>query len=185
MKKSISVILSLVLLVSSLVIPMSVSAGTTLTAAEAYAQLNAAVNNLEPEPSRYSSVDNMAFYAQPAGSAATVVANENSVVGSITVDDKTTEINEITKRENDSSLEPNLGVSAIKIKNNYAVKNTAQGLHKGDLHAVRFSKTGDALVDGSNKTDVLMRDIGYLVFYVKTARDIKLTYVTHNYPTKP
>ena len=117
MKKSISVILSLVLLVSSLVIPMSVSAGTTLTADEAYAQLNAAVNNLVVEPSRYSTVDNMAFYAQPAGSASTVVVGENSVVGSVVIGEDTepTEINAITKRENDSNLEPNLGVSSIKI----------------------------------------------------------------------
>ena len=94
MKKSISVILSLVLLVSSLVIPMSVSAGTTLTADEAYAQLNAAVNNLEPNPNLYSSVDNMNFFAQPAGS--TITPNSSSLAtdadgvidnGNVTLDD--------------------------------------------------------------------------------------------------
>ena len=151
MKKSLSVILSLVLLVSSLAIPMTVSADGTLTADEAYAQLNAAVNNLEPNPNLYSSVDNMNFFAQPAGSAATVVVGENSVVGSVEIDGEPTEINEITTRETNPALEPNLGDSAIKIKNNYTVPSNGGGLHKDDLHAVRFSKTGDALVDSTIK----------------------------------
>ena len=162
-------------------IPMTVSADGTLTADEAYAQLNAAVNNLVPNPNLYSSVANLNFFAQPAGSAATVVVGENSVVGSVEIDGEPTEINEITTRETNPALEPNLGDSAIKIKNNYTVPSNGGGLHKGDLHAVRFSKTGGAKVDGEGKTDVLMSNIGYLVFYVKTARDIKLTYGTHNY----
>lgn len=182
MKKSLSIILSLVLLVSSLVIPMSVSAGTALTAEAAYAQLNAAVNNLEPEPSRYSSIDNMSFYMQPSGSDIVINSSIESVVGSITNDDETTtEINAIKTRESNPTLEPNLGVSAIEVKNNYVVTQTSAGLHGNDLHAVRFHKNGSVKSDGSDRAAVRMNDIGYLVFYVKTARDIKLTYGSHNH----
>ena len=184
MKKPFSIILSLVLLVSSLAIPMPVSADGTLTADEAYAQLNAAVNNLEPNPNLYSSVDNMNFFAQPAGS--TITPNSSSLAtdadGVIdNGDETTTTVSVIKKSEANSALEPNLGVSAIEIKSNYAVDYTTQGLHKGDLHAVRFNKNGDVAVKGTGQTDVCINEIGYLVFYVKTNRDLKLTFGSHNY----
>ena len=160
MKKSISVILSLVLLVSSLAIPMTVSADGTLTADDAYAQLNAAVDGLELD------LDNI-HPLQIANPDRSITAQGNyAESGTVS------SVSDVS----DESLTSILGSKYVKISANNTTTGNSNGLIPGHVHAVEYPVTSDA-------NRIFARDIGYIVLYVNTNRSFKMSLGVHDYAT--
>lgn len=147
MKRILSVILSLALLASLLIVPMSVSA---VTAAEKEAAFNAvvdAVKNLELDLNNVSTIE----YANPTASAG---GSDNS--GKITLSD--------VSAVADKAI---LGDKKVQINGDNKVTDAKGGLVKDHLHAINYQPISNVYVH--------LYKVGYFVIYVKTARPFKLS----------
>ena len=155
MKRILSVILSLALLASLLIIPMSVSA--TVTDAEKTAAFDAVVNavkNLDLDLNNVNPIE----YAVPTGSVGgadntgkSTISTVSDVAEKVTLGDKIVEITGDNK------------VTSV---------NTPGGLVADHLHAIEYTPW-------SNVYEHLYK-VGYFVIYVKTARPIKLSLGAQN-----
>ena len=174
MKRILSVILSLALLASALIIPMSVSAEGTLTAEEAYAQLNAAVDGLVLDLDAAHQNGLLTETARPVGSQ----INANNGEDDVNTDE---EEDKISINDTEAALVSKIGSKSVSVTGNVA--NTGGwGLNTNDLHALRYqysSKIGDT--DGYFR----LKEIGYIVLYVKTNRAFKLGMSVHNNSATP
>ena len=151
MKRILSVILSLSLLASLLIIPMSVSAAA-VTDAEKNAKFDAVVNavkNLKLDLNNVSTIE----YANPTES---VGGSDNS--GKITISTVSDVADKVT-----------LGGKKVAITgdNKVTSEKTPGGLVADHLHAISYQPLSNVYVH--------LYKVGYFVIYVKTARPFKLS----------
>ena len=157
MKRILSVILSLALLASALIIPMSVSAEGELTSQQAAQAVIDAVNGLETNINNVDPIE----IAQPVDSPVEVTDANSSAPGStdcVTVSTPT---------------DPSLGSKTIKLVKNNTVTTTSHGIVKGDLIAVRYKVNMPKLLS-------MTKNIDSMVIYVKTNRSFEMRVGTHN-----
>lgn len=172
MKRILSVILSLALLASALIIPMSVSADNTpMDPTEAYNQLNAAVDGLVLDFDAAHQNGLLTETAYPVGSQTKGDEGEANV-------DKNSGIN-ISDTEKD--LVSKIGSKSVSVTGNVA--NTGGwGLNTNDLHALRYQYSSTV----TDKSGLFcLKDIGYIVLYVKTNRDFNFGMSVHNNEVTP
>lgn len=175
MKKSLSVILSLVLLVSSLVIPMTVSADGTLTADEAYAQLNAAVDGLELDIEAARQNGLLVETAYPVGTQVSGGSGDTNVITDANDDT-------IAIADTENTLAPKIGSKYVDVTGNNATTAANWGLKNDALHTLRYQYDIGNLSSISGQFP--LKDIGYIVLYVKTNRPFKFGMsVINNYKT--
>ena len=162
MKRILSVILSLALLASVLIIPMSVNAdNSVLDADTAFENLNAAVDGLVTD---WDNVTPSAF-ATPIYS---ISKYDDKAANRIrTADAEYVEIAD--------STDSKLGPKTFKIKQSFPVLSSGQGgpLVAGAVNAIEY--TGSLSPNYS-----AAKNIGALVFYVKTNRSFTMSFGTHN-----
>ena len=171
MKRILSVILSLALLASALIIPMSVSAEGTLTAEEAYNQLNAAVDGLELDVDAAHQNGLLTETAYPVGSQTKGDDGEAYVnkTGNISISDT------------DNSLPSKIGSKYVNVTGNTANEG-GWGLRPSDLHTLRYQYSSTV----TDKSGLFcLKDIGYIVLYVKTNRDFNFGMFVHNNEVTP
>ena len=162
MKRILSVILSLALLASVLIIPMSVNAdNSVLDANTAFENLHAAVDGLETD---WNNVTPSAF-ATPIYSISKYA--DSAANRTRTADAEYVEIAD--------STDSKLGPKTFKIKKSYPVPSSGQGatLVAGAVNAIEY--TGSLSPNYS-----AAKNIGALVFYVKTNRSFTMSFGTHN-----
>lgn len=171
MKRILSVILSLALLASALIIPMSVSAEGTLTAEEAYNQLNAAVDGLVLDFDAARQNGLLTETAYPVGSQTKGDDGEAYVnkTGNISISDT------------DNSLPSKIGSKYVNVTGNTANEG-GWGLRPSDLHTLRYQYSSTV----TDKSGLFcLKDIGYIVLYVKTNRDFNFGMFVHNNVVTP
>ena len=161
MKRILSVILSLALLASALIIPMSVSAEATEAETSAAQAVIDAVNGLKVDLNAVNPIE----LAVPVDSRTAV---SESTWSSSTGDSVST--NKITIED---STDPTVGTKTVKVNEDNPVTASAWGLKQGDLHAIKYS------VNVPEKMSYV-KDIDYIVVYVKTNRSFKMRLSTHN-----
>ena len=162
MKRILSVILSLALLASVLIIPMSVNAGNSVLDADtAFKNLNAAVDGLVTD---WNNVTPSAF-ATPIYSISKYV--DSAANRTRTDDAKYVEIAD--------STDSKLGPKTFKIKQSFPVLSLDQGapLVAGAVNAIEYTSS-------LSPNCAAAKNIGALVFYVKTNRSFTMSFGTHN-----
>ena len=159
MKRILSVILSLALLASALIIPISVSAEGELTSQQAAQAVIDAVNGLETNINNVDPIElAVPVDSRTAVSDSTWSTNTNASTDKITIA---------------ASDDPTVGTKTVKVNEDNPVTASAWGLKQGDLHAIKYS------VNVPEKMSYV-KDIDYIVVYVKTNRSFKMRLSTHN-----
>ena len=172
MKRILSVILSLALLASLLIIPMSVSADTISDEDKAvYTGLINSVNALDLDFNFAEANNLLVETAYPIGSQ---VYTGSGLHTSASI--KNTE--KVYANTDGDDVPANVGSKYVSIENNETTPNEFWGIIPDYLHTIRCQKKTD-LVNGSYSTDASnglyrLKESGYLVVYVKTARHFKL-----------
>ena len=158
MKRLLSVILSLALLASALIIPMSVSAVGEDTAAAAEAVVNA-VNKLEFDTTNTKLFNEI---ASPAGSQ----TGENDTFVQVNNNDSMKWVDSDTLAEH-----PLLGTKAVKVTGNKVCTSNDNNWKWTDtLNAIRYTYSG------ATQSNILhLSEIGYLVVYVKTNKKLEFS----------
>ena len=167
MKRILSVILSLALLASALIIPMSVSAEGELTSQQAAQNLIDAVDDLELDVDAAHQNGLLTETAYPVGSQTSAGNGDTNV---------STTNSGISIDYTEEALASKIGSKYVSVTEN--VTNTGGwGLNTNDLHALRYQYSS-TVTDQSGL--FCLKDIGYIVLYVKTNRAFKLGMSVHN-----
>ena len=145
MKRILSVILSLALLASALIIPMSVSAEVAEAETSAAQAVIDAVNGLKVDLNAVNPIElAVPVDSRTAVSDDTWYTNTNASTDKITIA---------------ASDDPTVGTTTVKVNEDNPVTASAWGLKQGDLHAIKYS------VNVPEKMSYV-KDIDYIVVYV-------------------
>ena len=159
MKRILSVILSLALLASALIIPMSVSAEVAEAETSAAQAVINAVNGLTVDLNAVNPIElAVPVDSRTALSDKTWNTNTDASTSKITIE---------------KSTNPTVGTTTVKVKEDNLFTQDIWGLKKDDLHVIKYS------VNVSEKMSYV-KDIDYIVVYVKTNRSFKMRLGTHN-----
>ena len=164
MKRMLSVILSMVLLVSSVVIPMSVNATeNVLTKEAAYNAVMEAVNNLELDFENVVPKE----YAIPSYSY-------DGSQGTSGTDYQLTNVSDLADKAT-------LGSKTIELLKNKTIAANNGVLLKDHLHVAEYTTER---ISGVKNDYLYFNRIGYLVVYVKSARPFKMSIAASNGQTQ-
>ena len=168
MKRILSVILSLALLASLLIVPMSVSAVTDTEKAK-YKDVINAVADLKCETNDNPSLLELAVpIGSNKGSQHDGVDHVEEFDGNGTTADNCMELVDPTTL----AANPGLGSQAVKVLGDHA---TTGGWGNDPNNTIRYTLDGKTSDRG-----IRLYDIGYIVIYVKTNVSLKFTVYNHN-----
>ena len=171
MKRILSVILSLALLASLLIIPMSVSADTLSEADKAvYTDLISAVDNLKLDFDFAQESNLLVETAYPIGSQVNTGTGLHAT-DSILNQDK-------VYANTDDTVPDKIGSKYVSVEENENIINGFWNINTSHLHTIRCQydtqPVNDSYPNAGTTGLFSLKDSGYLVVYVKTARPFKL-----------